>query len=231
VAKFQKIFGVPYSSSTQGMIMPNLTAGDQSSAIISPQGNYGPPIQSKPPTPAPVIMPPTPVGPPIIAIPGGHRRRPKPPEGGRGGPPPWAHGRGWGRGGYDRDHRRRHSYGQRPGPMPPGPAPIGPPQSEGPPLPVGPPVVVPAPMPVVPAPTGKPCPTWGWAVSTNPDGSETVHQCTPGQPMAAGLHGLYGSGLSGLDGITDTLESTLGPNWMLYLGLGIGAWFLLKKMR
>jgi hypothetical protein len=83
--------------------------------------------------------------------------------------------------------------------------------------------VTPVPVPVTPpAPAGKTCPTWGWMVSTNPDGSETVHQCQPGTPAAPGLHGL-------IDDISAPIAATLGPNWLLYVGLGLAAYFFMKR--
>lgn len=109
-------------------------------------------------------------------------------------------------------HRRAHGH------LRPHPAPLGPPVYM-------PPTETPAPVVVVapPAPvaTGPICPTWGYLVRTNPDGSETVVQCQPGQHAAAGLHGL--------EGIGETMAGYLGPNWMLYVGLGLAAWFFLKK--
>lgn len=96
------------------------------------------------------------------------------------------------------------------------------------PVPLGPPVYVPpvteTPAPVVVAPpvaSGPKCPNWGWMVRTNPDGSETVVACTPGQTAAAGLHGL--------DGINEVMTGYLGPNWMMYAAIAAGAWFFLKR--
>lgn len=120
-----------------------------------------------------------------------------------------------GRGGYPRGmhrgmsprvthHRAQHSYGHRRRPV----------------------AVSPTVVPVSVA-TGKTCPTWGYMVRTNPDGSETVVQCAPGQPAAAGLHGLDGL----LDEVTGTMQGALGPNWMLYLGGAAIAYFLFFKKR
>ena len=229
LAKYQKVFGSPWAGVRRDIISyPN--EGDQSAGTVNPTGNQyqgGPPI-IKLPAPAPVPMPVTPGPTPVDTIqPGG-------PPGTAVLPRRWPPGRGWHRGwtthgeppahggrgerqggyGYDRRHRRRHSFGPRPIPVP---------------LPVTPgpvPVPTPAPIPAV-APTGKICPTWGYMVSTNPDGSETVHQCTPGQPGAPGLHGLDGL----IDDITAPIAATLGPNWLLYLGLGAAAWFFMKKRR
>ena len=88
---------------------------------------------------------------------------------------------------------------------------------------VAPPVATAPPIrvPVAPIVTGKICPSWGWMVKTNEDGSETVIKCQPGQPGAPGLHGL--------DGITETMEGALGPNWMLYIGAGLALWYFMKK--
>lgn len=106
---------------------------------------------------------------------------------------------------------------------------------------LGPPVYVPpterlpqptpVPMPVMtapPLPTGKPCPTWGWAVSTNPDGSETVHPCTPGQPMAAGLHGLGDFDLSQLSSSLGTVAGI--PIFYLVVA-GVAYFLFFKKGR
>src|SRR5215475_14558534 len=183
--KYKRTFGTPWTGPYRGVVS-FVDPGDQSSATISPQGNYAPQLQPKPPMPVPVPLPVTPAGPldtptspgppPTAGLPRTHPRGIwRPPWGGTG------RGR-WGKGRGEpheegRHHRRRHSYGGRPAPVP---------------LPVTPaPPPVPVPVAVAPpVPTGKPCPTWGWAVSTNPDGSETVHQCHPGDPMAPGLHGL-----------------------------------------
>lgn len=107
-----------------------------------------------------------------------------------------------------------HHYGRRRHPYPVMPHP---------PIKVAPdPIVAPPILPILPiVPTGKTCPTWGWMVRTNADGSETVIACTPGQPGAAGLHGL--------ESITGTLQGALGPNWMLYIGAGLAAWYFMKK--
>jgi len=85
----------------------------------------------------------------------------------------------------------------------------------------------PAPVAVAPAPTGKTCPTWGYLVRTNPDGSETVVQCQPGSMAAAGLHGLEGL----FDEVSNTMQSALGPNWMLYVGGAAAAYFLFFRKR
>lgn len=211
LAKYQKVFGSPYAGPYRGIVsFPN--EGDQSAGTVNPTGNQyqGPPIVKVPRPPVP--LPVTPAGPTDTIQPGG-------PPGTAVAPRRWPPGRGWHRGwgerqggyGYDRRHRRRHSFGPRPTPVP---------------LPVTPaPPPVPVPVAIPPAPTGKTCPTWGYMVSTNPDGSETVHQCQPGQPAAPGLHGLDGL----IDDITAPIAATLGPNWLLYVGLGAAAWFFMKR--
>lgn len=182
--------------------------------IVGPQGNKigvrGGVVGPLPPTLSPIDSYPV-VPRPVITHPGPHKKpprqiRPKPPirvappaPMVQPAPPPrhtW-HARAGA-------HRRRHH-----------PAPLGPPVYV-------PPVEQPAPVVVAPPiATGPRCPTWGWMVRTNADGSETVIACTPGQPAAAGLHGL--------DGIGETMASYLGPNWMLYVGLAVGAWYFLKR--
>jgi len=127
--------------------------------------------------------------------------------------PPYPHGHGYGRGGRHRSsravvpphrvrhHRMQHSYGHHRHP---------------------------APLPITPAPvvtTGKTCPTWGYMVRTNPDGSETVVQCQPGSVAAAGLHGLDGL----FDEVSSTMQGALGQNWMLYVGGAALAYFLFFK--
>lgn len=161
--------------------------------------------------PAPIPRP----APPIPPIPMPVTPAQPPPAYGRGGR--WGGHRGWGRGGgYDRDgggygHRRRHSFGPRPAPVPVPPTPA--------------PVPVPVTPPPAPVATGKTCPTWGWMSRDNPDGSYTVIQCHPGDPAAAGLHGLG----SIIDDIAAPIAATLGPNWLLYLGVGVAAYFLMKR--
>lgn len=215
LAKYKQTFGAPWAGVRRD-IVSYVDTGD--GGTVNPTGNQyrgGPPIIKLPgPVPTPVpVTPVTPVtpSPPVISIPGRHH---KPWEGRHVHPLPPVHsGRGW----RDRDdgrHRRRHSFGPRPAPPPyrlPGPPP---------PVPVTPPEVAP---PV--AATGKICPTWGYMVSTNPDGSETVHQCQPGSVAAAGLHGLDGL----FDDITAPIAGVLGPNWMLYAGAAALAYFFFFK--
>lgn len=111
---------------------------------------------------------------------------------------------------YVKPHHGRRHHGPRPHPVPV----------------FGPPVYVPPvePAPIVaasPVATGPICPSWGWMVKTNPDGSETVVRCAIGQPTSGGLHGL--------ELITDSIQGVLGPNWMLYVGGALAAWFFLKR--
>jgi hypothetical protein len=91
---------------------------------------------------------------------------------------------------YGQRARQRHAHGRHPQPMPAithdKVVITGPPA-------VMPMPVTPKPMPPpesIPMPTGRTCPSWGWMVRTNADGSETVVPCAPGQMAPAGLHGL-----------------------------------------
>lgn len=128
--------------------------------------------------------------------------------------PPVAGNRGW-RGRRRPAHRGHgHSFGHRPRPVP---------------LPVMPPTPAPTPTPITVAPpapvqTGPICPSWGWMVSTNPDGSETVHQCQPGQHAAAGLHDFDLSQLSSSMGTVAGIPT-------FWLVAGAAAYFLFLKKR
>lgn len=121
------------------------------------------------------------------------------------------------------DHRPSDPrHGHRRSPIPLGPPVFVPPTTDKPA-----PVIQPAPLPVQPAPGGLTCPSWGWMVKTNPDGSETVVRCAIGQPAPAGLHGFD----EVWNQVSSTMAGTLGPNWLLYVGGAAAAYFLLFKKR
>lgn len=198
VKKYQATYGRPPAS------LPNLQAaiGPRGITVTSPP-IYKPPVDRRPMPPLrvpPLRQPPAvqPPLPPAMTPEDRWRRRPGIRH---------AH-RGW--------RNRRRPVAMPPTHLPPQPY-VAPTEKPA-----------PVPMPVQTAPpTGPICPSWGWMVRTNPDGSETVVRCAIGQPAPAGLHGLDGL----WDDISGKAQSLLGPNWMLYAGGTLAAYFLLFKRR